>query len=120
MLNETRPLLLVICSDEARLAALRAELRSAGFLSAAGRSIEAALSLLSQVRVDGCVVAEPLDPLAAARLHDCLECYSAGCPKLCLPTSQPEPPHGWHGCPTEALLTRLHECFHLQPSHGSQ
>jgi hypothetical protein len=113
VLNETRPLLLVICSDEERLATLRAALRGAGFLSASGRSVEAAISLLSQVRVDGCVVAEPLDPFDARRLYDRLERYSTGCPKLCLLDAHPVPPDGWHGCEGNLLIARLYECFDL-------
>lgn len=113
MLNDTRPLLLVICSDEARLAAMRGTLRSAGFLSASGRSVEAAISLLSQVRVDGCVVAEPLEPFDALRLYDRLERYSTGCPKLCVLDYHPSPPNGWHGCDGDGLIARLYECFDL-------
>jgi len=113
VLNETRPLLLVICSDENRLAALRASLRSAGFLSASGRSVEAAISLLSQVRVDGCVVADPVEPLDAHRLHDRLEQYNTGCPKLCILDFHPEPTSGWLGCDGDGLIARLYECFDL-------
>lgn len=113
MLNETRPLLLVICSDEDRLRMLRAVLRGGGFLSASGRSVEAALSLLSQVRVDGCVVAEPLNSFDALRLYHRLEQYSTGCPKLCLLDSHPEPPHGWHGCDGHNLISHLYERFEL-------
>lgn len=111
MLNETRPLLLVICSDEARLAALRAALRGAGFLTASGRSVEAAISLLSQVRVEGCVVADPIDPFDAFRLYERLERYSTGCPKLCILDYHPVPPDGWQGCDSDCLIDRLHQCF---------
>jgi len=113
VLNDTRPLLLVICSDEDRLAAMRASLRSAGFLSASGRSVEAAISLLTQVRVDGCVIAERLEPFDALRLYDRLERYSTGCPKLCLLDDHPVTPTGWHGCDGEGLIACLYECFHF-------
>jgi hypothetical protein len=104
----------VICSDEARLAELRASLRGAGFLSASGRSVEAAISLLTQVRVDGCVVAEPLEPFDALRLYDRLERYSTGCPKLCLVSDHPAPPDGWHACTGEGLVPCLYRCFDHQ------
>lgn len=113
VLKETRPLLLVICSDEARLAALREELRGAGFLTASGRSVEAALSLLSQVRVEGCVVADEIDSFGALRLYERLERYSTGCPKLCVVDYHPVPPEGWRGCDGHSLITQLHACFDL-------
>lgn len=56
--EDDRPLVLVVCSDPDRLARLRAGLRESGIMPASGRSIQAAVSLLSQVQVNGCALAE--------------------------------------------------------------
>lgn len=106
VLEQNQPLLLVVCSDEGQLAAVRRTLRAAGFLSTSGRSIEAALSLLTQVRVDGCVVAQPLDHADGRRLTERLEQYNPGCARVCLTVPMPE---GWITCEPDALTRRLAE-----------
>ena len=111
MLEENRPLLLVVCGDEAQLAAVRGTLRAAGFLSTSGRSVEAALNLLTQVRVDGCVVAQPLDHADGQRLNERLEHYNPGCVRVCVTETGHAAPEGWPCCAGRALPERLRELF---------
>jgi hypothetical protein len=107
--DQNRPLLLVVCGDEPTLASVRRTLRAAGFLCTSGRSVEAALSLLTQVRVDGCVVVQPLDEADARRLTERLEQYDPDCIRVCAAGEQA--PLGWRACDVDGLPAHLRELF---------
>ena len=78
--------------------AARQMLRAIGVLTASGRSIAGAVSLLSQVKVDGCVLCA--DPAAeeARTLWEALERYRPGCPKIQVCEPPALPLEGWTPC----------------------
>jgi len=109
--EENRPLLLLVSEQEPGLAAVRAHLREAGYLVASSRSIPAAVSLLDQVRVDGCVLMGRVSSLEAALLARNLERYTPRCPKVYLLEPGLASPEGWSGQQYEQLLPVLQRVF---------
>jgi hypothetical protein len=95
---EDRPLILIVCRDPERLTGTRQRLREVGFLPASGRAVDAAISLLSQVRVDGCVLCHEVTADEAERLTQALDRVRPGCPKLYLREYQPGALDGWTVC----------------------
>jgi hypothetical protein len=102
-----RPLFLIVCADAAGMAAARALVREAGGLPVASRSIPAALSLLSQVRVDCCLLCDPAPPELAGELWDQLERYRPGCPRLYSADAQPAPLDRWSACDESDLSAAI-------------
>lgn len=109
--EEHRPLLLLVAGQEAALMALRALLRESGYLVASSRSIAAAVSLLDQVRVDGCVLTGPATALEAVLLANALERYTPSCPKVFLDEPDSVPPEGWKAVRHDELLATLLRVF---------
>ncbi|HEU4751594.1 MAG TPA: hypothetical protein VFU47_00720 [Armatimonadota bacterium] len=110
-----QPLLLLICDEPDCLQRLRSTLREAGYLAAASRSLPAAISLLSQVRVDGCVLwgdpaLEELEPLRSR-----LDTLKPGCLKLIIRPGAAEVPEPWKRCSEPDLLESLAGAFGLRP-----
>jgi hypothetical protein len=85
VIEDERPLVLIVCSEPGRLAKLRRVLRESGVLPVSGRSPEAAASLLTQVQVNGCLVVERLEPAQSRLLESALERYSPGSRRFCVP-----------------------------------
>lgn len=98
MNEDERPLVLVVCSDAERLDRVREGLRASGLLPAVGRSFDAAVALLSQVQVNGCVILERTTPSEAARLASTLQRFSPGCALTYVQEYQTEPLDGWVSC----------------------
>ena len=111
MYEEDHPLVLVVCDELERLRRARESLRAAGFLPASGRSIAAAVSLLAQVRVDACVVCQPISVEDAERLRGVLERFRPGCPKLCVREYVAADPPGWVVCAECDLTTATAAAF---------
>lgn len=109
--EEHRPLLLLVSEQEPGLAAVRAHLREGGFLVASSRSVAAAISLLDQVRVDGCVLMGRVSTPEAIRLAQSLERYTPRCPKVYLDEPDMIPPDGWHTSRHDQLLPALRQVF---------
>jgi hypothetical protein len=109
--EDERPLVLVVCSDAERLSRVREELRASGLLPAVGRSFAAAVALLSQVQVNGCVIVERTTPLEAERLSGALQRFSPGCAQTYVQELQAEPLEGWVSCQeaqiAQTILERL-------------
>jgi len=101
--DDDRPFVLVVSDRQERLLAARQTLRAAGILTASGRSMAAAVSLLSQVQVDGCVLIGDPAPGDARELWEALERYRPGCPKIQVCEPPALPLEGWTTC-TEADL----------------
>jgi hypothetical protein len=101
--EDERPLVLVVCEDPSRLEKVREVLRHAGVLPTAGRSVAGAVHLLTQVRVDGCVLCDTVEPGEAADLRDALEEHRLHCPRLFVRNYQPGELPGWTGCDEEDL-----------------
>ncbi|MGV3722857.1 MAG: hypothetical protein ACO1SX_18300 [Actinomycetota bacterium] len=111
MPEEHRPLLLLVSEQEPGLQAVRAHLREAGYLVASSRSAAAAISLLDQVRVDGCVLMGRVSVLEANRLAQTLERYTPRCPKVYLTEPDLFPPDGWDHSQYDQLLLSLSRVF---------
>jgi hypothetical protein len=105
--DSDRPLFLIVCGDAAGMAAARALVRDAGGLPVASRSIPAALSLLSQIRVDCCLLCDPAPPELARELRDQLERFRPDCPKLYRADAQPAPLDHWSACDGPGLPTAI-------------
>ena len=98
-----RPLFLVVCDEPGLGPRVRAALRAEGVLSSPGASVRSALRLLSQVRVDGCVIACRVTPVEAEQLRRALEHVSPGCPKLAIAGCVPASAAGWETHPDEGI-----------------
>lgn len=109
--EENQPLLLLVSELELGLLSIRSRLRAAGYLVASGRSVDAAISLLDQVRVDGCVVMGSVSVTDARRLALSLDRYNPGCPKMLVQEAGLLAPDPWRGCELEGLLSALQEAF---------
>lgn len=108
MNEDERPLLLVVSEDPDRLAHLRLLLRQNGILSAAGRSLEIALNLLTQVIVDGCVLAQPLTPDDLQRLTHAVHANQPRSILVSLEDPGASPETGWECCQEESLVHTVH------------
>lgn len=111
MPEDNQPLLLMVSEQEPGLFSTRTLLREAGFLVASGRTVEAAISLLAQVRVDGCVLHGHVQEGDAIRLAETLDRYSPGCPKMYLSQSESDLPPGWRRCAADTLVQALKDAF---------
>lgn len=111
MSEEHRPLLLLVSEQEPGLQAVRTHLREAGYLVASSRSTAAAISLLDQVRVDGCVLMGQVSVLDAACLAQSLERYTPRCPKVYLNELDRVPLDGWDDSRYDQLLLSLNRVF---------
>jgi hypothetical protein len=96
--GDDRPLVLVVCEDLTRLTRTREVLRAAGLLPASARSVEAALSLLTQVVTDACLLVQNLSVEEARQLGERLEQVRPGAPKLCVREFLHGPVDGWMPC----------------------
>ena len=106
-----QPLVLVVCNDAERLTRLRLTLRDAGYLAAPSRSLEAAVSLLSQIRVDGCILGLGMTDDAAESLRRHLEASKPGCPKLRLAEANEHSFPAWVECSETDLRETLARQF---------
>jgi hypothetical protein len=109
--EDDRPLLLVVCDDLERLSSVRHLIRTAGPMPATARSVEAATSLLTQVRVDGCLICTRVSPTGADRLWDALESSRPGCVKLYVTEYQTEKLTGWTPCAEDELASTVSRAF---------
>ena len=109
--DDNAPIVMIVCGEPERLREMRIVLRSAGFLTAAARSPAAALALLTQIQVDGCVTCQPLDEPEAAAIARILERMRPGCPKVQLPEAAPEASPGWSVCDPRELTKLLGRHF---------
>jgi hypothetical protein len=106
-----QPLVLVVCNDAERLTRLRLTLRAAGYLAAPSRSLDAAISLLSQIRVDGCILSLALTEEAADTLRRHLEGLKPGCPKLNVREASEHSFPAWVECSESGLREALARQF---------
>jgi len=114
MWEEDRPVVLVVCEETQRASALRAVLRDAGLYAARSPTLEAALRLITQVRVDGCVVCQPMTAEEAQRLGSALDGSRAASTKVCLAEDIKVAPPGWTLCSEADLSEAARRLF--QPS----
>ena len=109
--DDNAPIVMVVCADPERLRELRQRLRCDGFLTAAARSPDAALALLTQVQVDGCVVSDPLDESLGVRLARALNAIRPGCPKVLLMEAGSDKSGDWSVCPSAEVVETLRQGF---------
>jgi hypothetical protein len=105
--EDDRPLLLVVCDDLERLTGMRHLIRAAGPMPATARSVEAAASLLTQVRVDGCLLCTTVTSGDARKLWVALERIRPGCVKLYVSDYESEILEGWEPCSLDQLASTL-------------
>jgi hypothetical protein len=106
-----RPLVMLICADAERLRRLRRLLRHSGFLVARSESVDAAIKLLTQIRMDGCVACGVLSGEDAEALRRALDRVSPGCPKLHAVPTPADPPPGWTACGEYELVEAAWDAF---------
>jgi len=105
--EDERPLFLLVSADPDRLARVREVLRGAGLLTAGSRSLPAAANLLTQVKVDGCVLCDApgggeAEPLLAALLN-----LDPAPVRICLKQGGGPDPVGWSCCQEAELAARV-------------
>jgi CheY-like chemotaxis protein len=105
------PLILLVGSRQDELAQAREALRKEGYLTALASSCEAALHLLTQVRVTGCIALEPLPEGDAEDLRRSLDQWDLGCPKLWCTTPGKEALDEWTAVDRGRLLAAVRREF---------
>ena len=103
VIDDDRPLILVVCDDAERLSATRQALRQLGLLPAAARSVDAALSLLRQIQMDACLLCQTVTEEQAQTLWWAMEAIRPGCPRLYMQEHQAQALVGWRPCSQETL-----------------
>lgn len=113
MSERVRPIVLIVCGNRDLLRSTRETLRAAGVLTATARSADAAVALLEQVMMDGCVLCQPTPAEEARRLWHALENLRPGCPRLCVTEHQSRLLDGWMAVGEAELAPTLRAAFSL-------
>ncbi len=115
MPEDARPIILIVCNEPERLQPLRQAMRSEGVLTAPARSLDAALGLLTQVGVDGCVLAMNISGAAAVELDAALSRCRANGFRICLQCYHGAHLSGWDTVDEDALIPEVWRQFRLLP-----